>query len=313
MQFKNIIAQEHIKAQLIKTVQENRVSHAQLFLGPEGCGNLAMALAYAQYINCENKTEADSCRICSSCIKSEKFIHPDIHFTFPFINADKKEKCADWLPEWRIFMTNSIYGNYNDWIQQIEAENKQGNINAKECTDILHRLSFKTFESPYKILILWLPEFLEKEGNRLLKIVEEPPENTVFLFVAHDADKIINTILSRLQLVKFPRLNDYAIALQIEKQFNLTSQQSKQIAAMSDGSYRDAMNLLDFTDPENESENTIILRSWMEHIYRRNVKELFTWNDEFAKWGRENQKNFFYYCIHFYREIILLQAGAGTL
>ncbi|MFN0274476.1 MAG: ATP-binding protein [Chitinophagales bacterium] len=309
MQFKDIIAQDQLKAQLTKSVQENRVSHAQLFLGPEGCGNLAMAIAYAQYINCENRSETDSCGICPSCTKSEKFIHPDIHFTFPFINADKKEKCADWLPEWREFLVNIVYGNYNDWIQQISAENKQGNINAKECMDIIHRLSFKTFEAEYKILILWLPEFLEKEGNRLLKIIEEPPDNTIFLFVANDADKIINTILSRLQLVKFPRLNDYSIAMQIEKNYNLTAQQSKQIAAMSDGNFREAMQLLSFT----ENENTTTLRSWMEHVYRRNIKELFTWNDVFAKWGRENQKNFFHYCIHFFREVLLLQTGTEEL
>jgi DNA polymerase-3 subunit delta' len=309
MLLKNVIAQDNIKAQLLKAVQQNRVSHGQLFLGPEGCGNLAMALAFAQYLNCENKGATDACGTCPSCVKAAKYIHPDIHFTFPFVTIDKKEKCADWLPEWRQFLVNNVYGNYNDWIQQTGAENKQGNINAKECMDILHRLNFKSFESPYKILILWLPEFLEKEGNRLLKMIEEPPENTVFIFVAYDADKVINTILSRLQLIRFPRLNDYAISMQLEKQYNLSTQQSKQIAAMSEGSYREALQLLSLT----ENENTATLRSWMEHLYRKNIKELAIWNDAFAKWGRENQKHFFHYCIHFFREIILLQTGTGSL
>ncbi|MBC8172808.1 MAG: hypothetical protein H7X71_02785 [Chitinophagales bacterium] len=312
MFFKTVIGQERIKEQLIKTVQENRVSHAQLFLGPEGCGNLAMALAYAQYINCENKLPADSCGLCPSCTKSQKFIHPDIHFTFPFVNIDKKEKCAEWLPEWRQFLSNNIYGNYNDWIQHIEAENKQGNINAKECMDILHRLAFKTFESQYKILILWLPEFLEKEGNRLLKLLEEPPPHTVFLFVAHNADRIMNTILSRLQLVKFPRLTDDDIAETLTVAFELTAQQAKQISAMSDGNYREAAQLLQMSG-DATAQNPTTLRNWMGHIYQRNIKELFTWNDVFAKWGRENQKNYFYYCIHFFREIILLQSGVTAL
>lgn len=304
MQFRNVIAQENIKTQLMRSVQENRVSHAQLFLGPEGCGNLAMALAYAQYINCENRTETDSCDTCPSCVKAKKFIHPDIHFTFPYISEFKDDVCENHLKEWREFLHENTYGSYFDWLATISKDNKQGNIYAAECVNIVRRLTLKTFESPYKILILWLPEFLEKEGNRLLKIIEEPPDNTVFIFVAHNAERILNTIMSRLQLVKFPRLSDYAVALQLENAFNLTAQQSKQIAAMSDGNYREALQLLSMAE---EGQNTTTLRSWMECIYRKNYKELFAWNDVFAKWGRENQKNFFYYCIYFFREIILVQ------
>lgn len=313
MQFKNVIAQEHLKAQLIKAVQENRVSHAQLFLGTEGCGNLAMALAYAQYVNCENRTETDSCGTCPSCIKAEKFIHPDIHFTFPVIKEAKdkggRETCVAWMPMWRKFLSENVYGNYNDWISMLNAENKQGNITAHECSEIIKQLTFTTYESTYKILILWLPEFLEKEGNRLLKILEEPPANTLFIFVAHDADRIINTILSRLQLIKFLRLSDYSIAMQIEKQYDLSAQQSKQIAAMSGGSYREAMHLLSFTG----SENTETLRNWMGFIFQHNLKELAAWNDVFAKSGRENQKNFFQYCIHYFREVLLIQNGVSEL
>ncbi len=309
MRFSDVINQSKIKEQLISTVAENRVSHAQLFLGPEGCGNLAMALAYAQYINCENKHENDSCGECRSCTKAQKLIHPDIHFTFPFVNTDKKEKCSEWMVEWREFVLKNSYSNYNEWIQQITTDNKQGNINAKECTDIIHRLSFKTFESTYKILILWLPEFLEKEGNRLLKIIEEPPDNTVFLLVANNADRIINTLLSRLQLIKFSRLLDETIADAVADKFNLTSEQAKQIASMSDGNYNEAIQLLQL----RENENASMLREWLECCYGRKIKGLFIWNDAYAKWGRENQKNFFNYCLHFFREIFLFQNGAATL
>ncbi|MBK9455926.1 MAG: hypothetical protein IPO24_10235 [Bacteroidetes bacterium] len=274
MLFKNVIGQTRIKLQLTKGVADNRVSHAQLFLGPEGSGNLAMALAYSQYINCENKqtvatedgtVHGDSCGTCPSCLKAQKFIHPDIHFTFPFVKTDKKEVCADWMVEWRQFMLNTPYGGYNEWITQIiEGENKQGNITARECQEIMRRLSLKNYRSTYKIIILWLPEYLGNEGNRLLKILEEPPENTVFI---------------------------------------------KKIAALSDGNFNEATQLIDI----HEDANTTMIREWMEACYRHNVKALFAWNDRFVKMGREQQKNFFQYCLHFFREVLLLEAGAGSL
>ncbi|MBK7108340.1 MAG: hypothetical protein IPH61_04060 [Bacteroidetes bacterium] len=309
MRFADIIGQEKIITELRRTVKENRVSHAQLFLGPQGCGNLAMALAFAQYLNCENRTEEDSCGVCDSCRKAEKFVHPDIHFTFPFINKDKKEICSDWLPEWRIFLENTPYGNYIRWIQQLDAENKQGNINAKECMDILHKLSFKSFESTYKVLILWLPEFLEKEGNRLLKLIEEPPDNTIFLFVANDQNLIINTILSRLQMVKFLRLQTDAIALALSKQFEIEYNRAVHIAAMSEGDYNEAMELMAL----HEGERTLQFRNWMAHCFRNQMNEILEFEDMFAKWGREKQKSFFHYGLHILRELIVFQAGAGNV
>lgn len=309
MRFADIIGQEQIISELRRAVAENRVSHAQLFLGPQGCGNLAMALAFAQYLNCEDRTSGDSCGVCNSCRKSEKFIHPDIHFSFPFIIKDKKEICSDWLPEWRLFLKNAVYGNYIRWIQQLDAENKQGNINAKECMDILHKLSFKSFESTFKILILWLPEFLEKEGNRLLKLIEEPPGNTVFLFVANDQDLIINTILSRLQIVKFPRLQQEAIAHALARQFDIAYDSALRIAAMSDGDYNEAMELMAL----HEGDRTQQFRNWLVHCSNNAMHDILLFEDVFAKWGRERQKSFFHYGLHILREVVVLQAGAGAI
>ncbi|MBK8343267.1 MAG: hypothetical protein IPL12_08110 [Bacteroidetes bacterium] len=319
MLFKDIIGQTRIKVQLTKGVADNRVSHAQLFLGPEGSGNLAMALAYAQYINCENKQSVaaendlsygDSCGACPSCIKAQKFIHPDIHFTFPFVKLDQKELCADWMVEWRQFMLNTPYGGYNEWITQIiDTENKQGNITAKECQEIMRRLSLKNYEAEYKVLILWLPEYLGNEGNRLLKILEEPPENTVFLLVANDQERIINTIMSRVQIVKFPRLSDNDVIPALVERFKLPLPQAKKIAALSEGNFNEAIQLID----THEDANTTMIREWMEACYRQNVKSLFAWNDRFVKWAVSSKKNYFQYCLHFFREVLLLEAGAGKL
>lgn len=311
MYFRDVIGQEKIKEQLIRSVAENRVSHAQLFLGPEGCGNLAMALAFAQYINCEQRKpgDPDSCGTCPSCLKASKYIHPDIHFTFPFIFVDKKKEiCSDWIQEWRTFLTETPYGNYNDWIASIEVDNKQGNINARECLEIIHKLSLKTFESPYKILILWLPEFLEKEGNRLLKIIEEPPDNTVFLMVAHNAEVIINTILSRLQLLRFPRLPEDIVAEALASQ-GVPSELAMQYAALGDGDYRESLQLAH----AEENGNTQMLGEWLDCCARQNVKELFAWNDRFVKLSRESHKNFFAYCLHFFREVLLMHHHTASL
>lgn len=319
MFFKNVIGQSQIKLQLTKGAGDNRISHAQLFLGPEGSGNLAMALAYAQFINCENKQIAgttpgvevdDACGACPSCIKAQKFIHPDIHFTFPFIKNEKKEGCADYMVEWRQFLLKTPYGGYKQWINMIvEGENKQGNITSKECQEIMRRLSLKNFESPFKVIILWLPEYLGNEGNRLLKILEEPPENTVFLLVANDQERIINTILSRVQIVKFARIPDAEMITAIMEQLKLPLPQAKKIAALSDGNFNEAVQLVDI----HEDMNTELIREWMEACYRQNVKSLFAWNDRFVKMGREQQKNFFQYCLHFFREILLIESGVVGL
>lgn len=306
MLFSDVIGQDQIKVQLQRAVEEQRVSHAQLFLGPSGSGNLAMALAFAQYLNCENKQHGDSCGTCPGCTKAQKWIHPDIHFTFPVFKVDKKETCADWMPEWRNFISETPYGDYEDWVRMNEIDkSKQGNITAHECQEILRILTLKNFEAPYKILILWLPEFLEKEGNRLLKIIEEPPDNTVFLFVANDQERIINTILSRLQMVKFPRLSEAEISSTLVEKHGLNPEQSKKLAAMSEGDFQAALHFLN----TQEDGNTLLLQEWIHACRHSNVKALFAWNDKWIRLGRENQKSFLHYAMHFYRQMLLQAPG----
>jgi DNA polymerase-3 subunit delta' len=188
MLFQEVIGQNAIKEQLIQSVFENRVSHAQLFLGPEGSGSFALALAYAQFISCTEKTETDSCGNCASCRKYNKLIHPDLHFSYPFFRGGEKEDSMADLGEWRDLVLSNPYFNLDEWRLRLDAENKQPNINKAECLNILNRLSLKAFESEYKTMIIWLPEYLKNEGNRLLKTLEEPANKTLIILVAQNQD-----------------------------------------------------------------------------------------------------------------------------
>src|SRR6187402_1320778 len=242
MSFKNVIGQEGIRQTLVELVQLNRLSHALLFLGNEGSGVLPLALAFAQYTLCEkvNGKEAvpagaslfgaeessavapamlgDACGVCPSCVKASQLIHPDIHFSYPVIPRKSGDKpvSTDYISEWREFIKQYPYGNAYDWLQFIGAENKQGNITAHECNDIIHKLSLKSFESGYKILVMWMPEYLGNEGNKLLKLIEEPPANTLFILVAENESLILQTILSRTQLVKVPMLSSLQVEAALE-------------------------------------------------------------------------------------------------
>src|SRR3954469_21956265 len=244
MQFKQIVGQEAIKQRLISTVNENRVSHAQLFLGTEGAGGLALAVAYAQYLSCEDKQPDDSCGVCSSCRKYQKLMHPDLHFSYPFFAKHKDDTALTFIEQWRDAFINNPYLNLDTWRGYLEAENKQANINIAECHQIIKKLSFKPFESAYKILILWLPEYLDKEGNTLLKIIEEPQPNTLFLLVAQNQDQILNTILSRTQLVKIPALGYEEVKNYLIKERNQTENSAAQIAYLSNGNLTEALIML---------------------------------------------------------------------
>ena len=194
MAFSNIIGQEKVKQMLHQMVHGDRLPHALLFLGPSGSGKLALALALAQYLLCENRQDSDSCGQCPSCSKSQRFIHPDLHFSFPSVGTNVTSD--SFLPQWRKWMEENPYLTVNEWLQSIGAENRQGNINKEECAAIIRKLSLKIFEGSHKILVMWLPEYLGKEGNRLLKLIEEPPEDTIFILVAENQELILNTILS---------------------------------------------------------------------------------------------------------------------
>jgi DNA polymerase-3 subunit delta' len=321
MSFQSIIGQKAVKQQLVHMVQHNRLSHALLFLGKEGSGALQLAMAFAQYITCRPTTDNgqhaepslfgdpepaptnqqptiinDSCGTCPSCKKAQELVHPDIHFSYPVIPRKPGDKpiATDYITEWREFAKQSPYGNVYDWLQFINAENKQGNITAHECNDILRKLSLKSFESEYKILIMWMPEYLGKEGNKLLKLIEEPPPNTLFILVAENEDQILPTILSRTQLVKIPMLAKLDIESALELRAGVAIPKAQQIAAVAEGNYREALQMLQHSEDDWQA----MLREWLNAVVKFNPQAQVKWIDETAKIGREKQKQFLQYFTH---------------
>jgi len=309
MQFKEIIGQETIKHQLIQTVLENRVSHAQLFLSSEGSGALPLAIAYAQYINCQNRTSTDSCGQCSSCRKYEKYIHPDLHFSYPFFASKDAKIAVDVLEEWRNMLLEDPYFDLDIWRSKLNAENKQANIPIAEAHDIIKKLSYKAFEAETKVLIMWLPEFLDREGNALLKIIEEPPANTLFILVANNQEQILSTILSRTQIIKIPKLIDADIENYLIDKSQLSEIQAKEFSFLADGNLIAAKALLQDT-PNN---NAGYFAEWLRMGFGNKVPAMIAFTDTAASWGRENQKNFLKYGINFLRECSLLLSGADDL
>ncbi len=305
MLFKEIPGHEEIKDRLVRSIKENRVSHAQLFLGPSGSGNLALAIAYAQYINCTNKADADACGECGSCKKYEKYIHPDLHFSYPFIAKKSEEVSTTYIKEWRKALSDSPYLGLQDWLLYLDAENKRPNINIAECHDIIKRLAYKSFEAEYKVLIMWLPEFLGNEGNTLLKLIEEPPEKTLFILVAEQYDQLLNTILSRTQLVKINALND-----KIVKEFLIGQGADEDAAAryayLANGSLQAGMNLMEQNDDDLEG----LFVQWLRLCYARKVVELQGLIDQIAvaAFGRENQINLLKFGLQVLRECIVHNA-----
>ena len=309
MQFKEIIGQDRIKEQLIQTVLENRVSHAQLFLSCDGSGALPLAIAYAQYINCLNRTPADSCGECSSCRKYARYIHPDLHFSYPFFASKDVKIAVDVLEEWRTMLLADPYIDLNIWRSKLSAENKQANINIAECHDIIKKLSYKAFEGETKVLIMWLPEFLDKEGNALLKIIEEPPKNTLFILVAHSQEQILSTLLSRTQIVKIPKLEDRVIESYLMDKHGLTAQQASDYSFLADGNLIEAKALV----TQEANDNADLFAEWLRMGFKGSVGDMIGFVDKLAGWGRENQKNFLKYGISFLRDCSLLLSGAEAL
>jgi DNA polymerase-3 subunit delta' len=309
MQFKEIIGQQEVKQHLIQTVKENRVSHAQLFLSCDGSGALPLAIAYAQFINCLNKTETDSCGTCSSCRKYARYIHPDLHFSYPFFASKDVKVAVDVLEEWRSMLLKDPYVDLNIWRSKLNAENKQANINIAECHDIIKKLSYKAFEGDTKVLIMWLPEYLDRGANALLKIIEEPPKNTLFLLVAHHQDQMLSTLLSRTQITKVPKLPDEDIEQHLIEKHHLSAEQATEYSFLADGNLIEAKILL-----ENEvSNNAELFADWLRMGFKGDVIGMMNFVDSAAGWGRENQKNFLRYGISFLRECSLLLSDAEEL
>jgi DNA polymerase-3 subunit delta' len=329
VQFENIIGQKETKEQLVQMVQHNRLGHALLFLGKEGSGALSLAMAFAQYLVCERvnskknvdagpslfgeeqplsiapDVKNDSCGVCPACIKANQLMHPDIHYSYPVIakKAGEKPISTDFITEWREFFSLHPYGNVYDWLQFIHAENKQGNITAEECNDINRKISLKSFESEYKILIIWMPEYLTKNGNKLLKLIEEPPPNTLFILVAENEGPVLPTILSRTQLIKIPLLTNSAIEVALELRSGVKIEKAQQIAALSEGNYREALQLLQHV--EDDWQSTV--REWLNMLVKKNLAGQVKWIEDMSKQGREKQKQFLKYFTHLLEQAIRLK------
>ena len=292
MLFKEIVGQEKIKNRLIQTVRENRVSHAQLFLGPEGCGKLALAIAYAQFINCTNKQENDSCGVCPSCIKYQKLIHPDLHFLYPIGSNKEKPLSKNYLSEWReLLEDNDQYVSLQKWYEAIDMENKQGIINAHDCNDVIKTLSLKAYESEYKVMIIWMVEKLfHSAAPKLLKILEEPPDKTLFILISENHDQILNTISSRAQLVKIPRITDKDLMEALVRKYQASASVAKNIIPFANGNLIDALEMTANTDEEEKQIQKF--REWMLMCHKGNAQAILPWIDELAKTGREKIKRF---------------------
>ena len=327
MLLREVIGQEKLQQQLADMVQHQRLSHAMLMIGPEGSGALPLAIAFAQYIvSIPRDTEAvvdmfaspetntvsatipgpDEIEHLASYQRAKSLMHPDLHFSFPSIMPEKSGKkniAANFIEEWREFINGYPYGNVFDWLQFIKAENKQGNISAEECSEIIKKLSFKSFESNYKVLVMWMPEYLGKEGNKLLKLIEEPPANTIFILVAASEENILPTILSRCQLIRVPRLSATSIEKALVERAQIAPEKAAQVALMADGNYREALHLLQHSDADFLAQ----IREWMNAILKNGPIAQAKWVDETSKMGREPQKQFLKYFNHLLEQSIRLK------
>ncbi len=336
MRFSDIPGQKETKQQLVHMVQQNRLSHALLFLSREGSGSLSLALALAQYIVCEKTSGSkepkpkaislfgeeedvpenaeplnDACGECSGCKKANQLIHPDIHYSYPVIpkKPGEKPKSTDYIEQWRKFIIEQPYGNTYDWLQFINAENKQGNITSEECLDIIRKMNLKSFESEYKILIMWMPEMLGKEGNKLLKLIEEPPPDTLFILVAENESLLLPTIVSRTQLIKVPAFRPIDIEASLELKEGIDIDKAAKLSVLSEGNYREALQQLQHSADDWDQ----LLKDWLNSILKIGPAAQVKFIDEVSKIGREKQKQFIKYFIHILQQSIRIQAGAITL
>lgn len=301
MQFKDVIGQGAIKKRLIESVKENRVSHALLFSGKQGSGKLPMAIAYAQFLNCTNKQENDSCGECHSCKKFQKLVHPDLHFVFPIFKKEKDSVCDHFIAPWREHVLRNPYFNINSWNKALNIENAQAMIYVNESSEIIRKLSLKTFEAEYKVMIIWMIERMNNEcANKLLKIFEEPPPKTLFIMISERDELLLSTIKSRTQLVKFTGIDQESMINALSVLPESEGKNLKGLAHLSNGNYIYALELL---SPEEEAKfNFDEFSKMMRMSYKKAWEDIFAWADSMASTGREKQKEFLLYSMRMIRE-----------
>jgi DNA polymerase-3 subunit delta' len=320
MQFSEILGQEHIKSHLTKSANLGRIPHAQLFVGPEGSGTLAMAIAYAQYIICSNQNAENSGSNEACKLKFNKISHPDLHFIYPTVSTEDvktKPKSIDFITEWRQFLSENLYGSLFDWYQMLGVKNKQGEIRVDDAQEILKSLALKSYEGGYKIMIIWMADKLNTAAsNKLLKLLEEPTDKTVFILISENEEDIIQTIRSRCQVLHFNGLPEKIIADALVSRENIESKTAVKIAHQAQGNYNKALQLL---QPDSESvffEKWFV--DWVRAAFRAKgnaaaIQDLIQWSEQIAGLGRETQKKFLHFCIDMFRQALLLNYQTPSL
>ncbi len=310
MNFSQIPGQKAVIDRLRSSVAENRVSHALLFYGPEGSGKFAIALSFARYISCESRTAEDACGVCPSCVKYDKLIHPDLHFVFPVIKkkAGTESVSDTFIAQWRAMVLRSPWFSLSTWTEAMEVANEQALIPVAEAAEIIRKLSLKSFESDFKIMIIWLPEKMNAEtANKLLKMIEEPPARTLFILVSEEDDRLLPTITSRCQHIRIPAISSDDLSAHLEKTTGLGPVRSSEIASIANGNMVRAMELA------REDDNTTVhldrFTRLMRTAYTRDIQSLVTWSEETAALGRERQKSFLSYALRMIRENFILNFG----
>ena len=320
MLFSEILGQEHLKNHLTQSVDNGRVSHAQLFVGPEGCGTLPMAIAYAQYLLCMNQNGENDGGNESCNLKFNNLSHPDLHFAFPVSTNDKVKShpvSKLFMEEWRQLLKEQPYGNLFDWYKILGVDNKQGQLGVDEAQDIVKALSLKSYEGGFKIMLIWMAEKLNTSAaNKLLKLIEEPPNKTVFILIAEDEEQIISTIRSRCQILHFPPLAEAVIKQALIKNYQLEDSIATKIAHQANGNYNKACDLVYQDSEDIQFEEWFVF--WIRSAFKAKgnksaIHDLISWSEEIARTGRETQKQFLLFCIDFFRQALLLNYNATEL
>ena len=309
MYFNDVIGLHDVKQHLIHSVRQGLVPHARIFYGPEGVGKLPLAIAYARYLNCAHRGEQDACGKCPSCHKFDKLAHPDLHFVFPVV----KSKVSDeYLPQWREFLSQNRYFNLNQWLDFIRAENAQGIIYSKESDEIIRKLNLKVYEAPYKVMIVWLPEKMHDAcANKLLKMIEEPPEHTVFLLVSEDRENVLQTIWSRCQPLHIRAIEDSEIVTALQQQYTLEQTDAATFAHIANGSFTKAIELI--TSSEETRYFFDLFVKMMRTSVSGNIKAIKETAGELAGIGREMQKSYLLYALRMFREYFVSNLGEPAM
>ena len=316
MQFKDVIGQSAIKQRLIQSVRENHVSHAQLFLGPAGSGKLPLALAYAQYILCPNRTETDSCGVCPTCQKMQKLVHPDLHFVVPTATTKKIKSNPEsdlFMEEWREYVIqNQGYVDTSSWYTFLDVENKQGYMSVRDAASLLRKLSMKSYEGEYKIAIIWMAEKMRVDtADKLLKLLEEPPEKTVFLLIAEDQEELLATIKSRTVLVKIPSIGINEIEKALVQRLGCAEQQAHDAAMISEGDWNTARHSI--WESEDRTYFFTTFQQWMRLCFRAAYSELIDFSGNIKGIGREKQKDLLNYGLRIIRNSLLFNNNLADI